>query len=77
MSDFEKNLKMGYEKILSDPTNINFVHEYEKVKLGYDLLYHHHMKGLIIRSKAKWTEEGENAQNILWTLKKEILVKHL
>ena len=49
---------MAFEKIVSDPNNINFVQEYAKVKLEYELLYHHYMKGLIIRSKAKWTEEG-------------------
>ena len=70
MSDLEKSLKMAFEKILSDPTNINLVQEYEKVKLEYELLYHHYMKGLIIRSKAKWTEEGEKCSKYFMNLEK-------
>ena len=68
MSDLEKSLKMAFEKIHSDSTNINFVQEYEKVKLEYELLYHHYMKGLIIRSKTKWTEVGEKCSKYFMNL---------
>ena len=68
---------MAFKKILSDPTNINFLKEYEKIKLKYELLYQHYMKGLITRGKAKWTEEGEKCSNFFMNLEKRNISKEL
>ena len=69
MSNLEKSLKMDFA------TNINFIQDYEKVKLEYKLLYHHYMKGLIIRSKAKWTEESEKCSKYFMNLEKRNISK--
>jgi hypothetical protein len=66
----EDKLKKVYENIIADPNNDTYVQEYERVKLEYELLYHHHMKGLIIRSKAKWYEEGEKCTKYFMNLEK-------
>lgn len=66
----EENLKKVYDKIVTELNNTEYLQEYEKTKLEYELLYHHHMQGLIIRSKAQWSQEGEKCTKYFMNLEK-------
>ena len=59
-----------YDKIVTELNNTEYLQEYEKTKLEYELLYHHHMQGLIIRSKAQWSQEGEKCTKYFMNLEK-------
>lgn len=68
--NLEQKLKSTYYKMILDPNNIILVNEYNKIKLEYELIYSHYINGLIIRSKAKWIEEGEKCSKYFLNLEK-------
>jgi hypothetical protein len=75
LSTLEEQMKHIYEQIVKDSSNDTLLQEYERVKLEYELLYHHHMKGLIIRSKVKWSQEGEQCTKYFMNLEKRNINK--
>ncbi len=76
MVKLEEKMKNLYEKIVANPGDISHTQEYEKVKLEYEILYQYHVKGLIIRSKAKWVEEGERCTKYFMNLEKRNIVEN-
>jgi len=66
----EKKLQNLYNKCVNSPNDDNIKLQYHNCKLEYELLYSHFMKGLQIRSKEKWVEEGEKCTKYFLNLEK-------
>ena len=73
--ELETKMKTLFEKITANPGNATYTQEYEQVKLEYEILYQYHVKGLIIRSKAQWVEEGERCTKYFMNLEKRNIVR--
>ena len=55
----------------------NILSVYEKLKKELQEIYEEKGRGAIFRSKARWTENGENLRNISLTLRKQDMRRKL
>ena len=70
MSDIEKKLKEIYIDMTNNPTDESLKCTYNKLRFEYEILNEHHLKGLQLRSKTKWVEEGEKSTKYFLNLEK-------
>ena len=53
-----------------DEEGVEFLNEYEQVKLEYETYQNHVTHGIIVRSRANWVEYGEENNNFFLNLEK-------
>ena len=70
IADIEKKLQEAYVNVTNNTNDENLKCMYNKLKLEYEIVFSHYIKGLQIRSKAKWVEEGERSTKYFLTLEK-------
>jgi len=71
LKQIECKLQKLYEKCINETDNDNLKVQYNACKLEYEVMYSHFMKGLQIRSKEKWIEEGEKCTKYFLNLEKK------
>ena len=67
----ECKLQKLYQNCVDYPDDVDMKKQYNSCKLEYEVLYTHFMKGLQIRSKEKWIEEGEKCTKYFLNLEKK------
>lgn len=70
IADIEHKLQMAYVNIGKYPNDDEVKKAYNYLKFQYEVLNEHYMKGLQIRSKTKWIEEGEKSTKYFLNLEK-------
>ena len=69
-SDIEQKLQEAYVNIAKYPNDDMSKVNFNNLKFQYEILNEHFMKGIQIRSKEKWIEEGEKSTKYFLNLEK-------
>jgi len=70
ISEVECKLQNAYIDTVKHPADDDLKSVYNKLKFENEVLNEHYLKGLQIRSKAKWVEDGEKSTKFFLNLEK-------